>query len=71
MLPTCQVWVWCTAVLYLVWRWQWRRDRRLAAEQFDQEQAAEEQLKQDWQNFAQQYKIQAGTAVAAGLRGKP
>jgi hypothetical protein len=39
-----------------VWRWKWRRDRKLAAEQFEKEQQMQQQLDNDWQQFAQQYR---------------
>jgi Flp pilus assembly protein TadB len=51
-----QVWLWATALIYLVWRCKWRRDRKAAAEQFEKEQQMQQQLDKDWQQFAQQYK---------------
>lgn len=59
-----QVWIWATALLYLVWRYKWRRDRRLAAEQFALEQQQEEELKQEWYSFARSYGVK--TPPAAG-----
>jgi hypothetical protein len=50
------VWLWATALTYLVWRWKWRRDRKLAAEQFEKEQQMQQKLDNDWRQFAQQYK---------------
>jgi hypothetical protein len=52
-----QVWIWATALTYLVWRFKWRRDRRMAAEQFAQEQQQEEELRQEWYSFAQSYGV--------------
>jgi hypothetical protein len=52
-----QVWIWATALTYLIWRFKWRRDRRMAAEQFAQEQQQEEDLRQEWYSFAQSYGV--------------
>jgi hypothetical protein len=52
-----QVWIWATALTYLVWRFKWRRDRRLAAEQFAHEQQQEAELKQEWIDFAKSYGV--------------
>jgi len=51
------VWIWATALTYLVWRVKWRRDRRLAAEQLAHEQQQEEELKQEWYTFARSYGV--------------
>lgn len=57
-IPTSpQVWIWATALTYLVWRFKWRRDRRLAAEQFAHEQQQEQELQQEWHEFAKSYGV--------------
>jgi hypothetical protein len=58
LLLLLKVWIWATAAVYLVWRFKWRRDRRLAAEQFALEQQQEEELKQEWYSFARSYGVQ-------------
>jgi hypothetical protein len=59
--------------VYLVWRFKWRRDRRLAAEQFALEQQQEEELKQEWYSFAKSYGVKtpppAAAAAAVGTTG--
>lgn len=54
-----QAWMWATALVYLVWRWRWRREQRLKAEQWQRDEDAEEQLRQEWDHFAQGYGLPA------------
>jgi hypothetical protein len=60
-----QVWMWATALTYLAWRFQWRRDRRLAAEQYEREQEQELAAQQDWQAFAARYGVKPPQPPAA------
>lgn len=56
--PGCvQVWMWCTALTYLAWRYRWRRDRRLAAQAYEHEQQQEQQAEEQWREFAATYAV--------------
>ena len=52
--------MWTTALVYLVWRWQWRRERQLQAEQWQEKEAMEQQAAQEWQRFAEGYQPRGG-----------
>lgn len=52
---TVQVWIWSTALSYLIVRTTWRWEMHTAAKQQQKEQELEEQQLQEWQRFADKF----------------
>jgi hypothetical protein len=56
--------MWATALTYLAWRAQWRRERKLAAQQYAHEKQQEEAAQQGWRSFAARYGVKPPPAGA-------
>eukprot|EP00877_Chromochloris_zofingiensis_P003263 jgi/Chrzof1/12938/Cz07g13060.t1 len=50
-------WMYATAVVYIIWRWQWRKRRKQVADKLHKDELAQQQLEQEWQQFAGKYGV--------------
>lgn len=49
--------MYATAVVYIIWRWQWRKRRKQVADKLHKDELAQQQLEQEWQQFAGKYGV--------------